>query len=73
MPKGVSCAVDTCTFWEENNKCNAKAIEIQTDYAAILRSMKQEFASELDQIAPEVRHSIDTCCQTYKPKGEDNE
>lgn len=67
MPNGVSCAVDTCTYWEKNNKCTASSIHIQTDYAALIRE-NSEFAAELGDAELPVRHSIDTCCQTYKPK-----
>lgn len=77
MPHGVSCAVNSCTFWEEDNKCNADAIHIQTDYAALLRQARKhqdsEFAAEFEALASDVRHSIDTCCQTYKPKDEADE
>lgn len=67
MPHGVSCAVDACTYWEKNNKCSADFIHIQTDYAALIRQ-DSEFATELGEAVSKVRHSIDTCCQTYKPK-----
>ena len=72
MPNGVSCAVNSCTFWDEGNRCNADSIQIQTDYAALIRQ-NSEFASELGYEIPEVRHSIDTCCQTYRVKDEDDE
>ena len=77
MRNGVSCAVISCTFWDDGDKCNADAIHIQTDYAALLRQARKqqdsEFAAELEAVASTVRHSIDTCCQTYKPKGEKHE
>lgn len=74
MPSGVACAVNSCTYWEENNKCSADFIHIQTDYAALIRKDKDsEFSAEVGEIVPEVRHSIDTCCQTYKPKDEAHE
>lgn len=28
MAKDVVCSVDTCGFWEANNRCGAKSIEV---------------------------------------------
>ncbi|MGO4107307.1 DUF1540 domain-containing protein [Paenibacillus sp. YAF4_2] len=67
MPKGVSCSVSNCTFWEDGNNCNAKAISIDIDQHA---DFNEEFAADdlglyhQDQAS----ESSATCCHTFKPK-----
>ena len=67
----VQCAVSNCVFHAKGNVCGAEKIEIDMDYHASLHNT--EFASEFDynSISEEASQSADTCCKTFKPKGED--
>ncbi len=58
----VSCTVNTCKYWEQNNLCSASHIVIQTDEGggfspdASISSLAETPASSKDE----------TCCQTFK-------
>lgn len=69
MPKGVSCSVANCAFWEEGNNCAANAIQIDVDQHSS-PSFQEEFASD-DlglQHQDHAAQSAATCCYTFKPK-----
>ncbi|URN94300.1 MAG: DUF1540 domain-containing protein [Candidatus Pristimantibacillus lignocellulolyticus] len=70
MPKGVTCSVANCNYWEENNQCGAASIQIEID-AHANRNFMNEFANEL--LSPEhqdsANQSAETCCLTFSPKG----
>ncbi len=61
MPS-VHCTVNTCSYWENGNRCNANNIVIQSDQEggfspnAQLNSLK----------ATPVNGTEETCCQTFK-------
>lgn len=69
MPKGVSCSVSNCTFWDEGNRCGAKEIMIDIDQHAN-KSFDNEFAA--DDLGlyhqDQATESAATCCHTFKPK-----
>jgi len=69
MPKGVSCSVANCTFWEEGNRCAAKEILIDIDQHA-KASLDTEFAA--DDLGlyhqDQATDAAATCCHTFKPK-----
>ncbi|RIX54143.1 DUF1540 domain-containing protein [Paenibacillus nanensis] len=68
MPKGVTCSVSNCTFWEEGNNCAAKEIMIDIDQHS--RGLDTEFAA--DDLGlyhqDQATESAATCCHTFKPK-----
>ncbi|MFF2887749.1 DUF1540 domain-containing protein [Paenibacillus sp. NPDC057967] len=69
MPKGVSCSVANCSFWEEGNNCGAREIMIDIDQHA-KGSFQVEFAG--DELGlfhqDQATESAATCCHTFKPK-----
>lgn len=71
MPKGVSCSVSNCTFWEEGNQCVAKSIAIDIDQHSS-PSFHEEFASDRLGLPHEdvASESAATCCNTFKQKEE---
>ena len=75
MPNGVSCSVSSCTFWENNNRCTADFIHIKTDEE--VESFNEEFSSELTEannvMTEKARDSVETCCQTFRPKDYEDE
>ncbi len=68
MPKGVTCSVANCTFWEEGNNCNADEIKIDIDQHA-KSYFSEEFAG--DELGlyhqDQAEQSAATCCHTFKP------
>lgn len=69
MPKGVACSVSNCTYWEENNKCGASAIQIEIDAHSEM-NFKHEFADESfgEDHKDSAQKSAETCCLTFNPK-----
>lgn len=69
----VKCAVSNCTFHAKGDFCGAEKIEIDMDYHK--NNHNTEFASEFDyqSISEEASHSTNTCCKTFKSKGESKE
>lgn len=68
MPKGVSCSVANCTFWDEGNRCGADEIMIDIDQHS--KGFDTEFAG--DELGlfhqDQATESAATCCHTFKPK-----
>ncbi len=73
MPNGekpvVKCSVSNCTYWGEQNLCQADLIMIDIDKHAN-RSYKAEFAGESFDTEHQdtAASSSATCCHTFKPK-----
>lgn len=69
MPKGVTCSVANCTFWDEGNRCGADEIKIDIDQHS-KGSFDAEFAG--DELGlfhqDQATDSAATCCHTFKPK-----
>ncbi len=60
----VNCTVNTCTYWENGNLCNAKQIVVQNDENGGFppnANLKQLAATPADS-------NDETCCQTFKIK-----
>ncbi|HWI48721.1 MAG TPA: DUF1540 domain-containing protein [Rummeliibacillus sp.] len=66
----VNCTVSDCFFHAEGNICGAERIDVEMNHRSINKDT--EFASDFDFHAnsKEASHSADTCCKTFKPKGE---
>lgn len=61
MPE-VNCTVNTCTYWEQGNLCNAKQIIVQNDQEGGFSPN-----AKLDQLRGTPAQTVDnTCCQTFK-------
>lgn len=60
MPK-LRCSVDSCKFWEKENRCAADEVEVRNDYEVPNMEIG-EIAGSAD-----AQNSAQTCCQTYKP------
>lgn len=73
MPNGdkpiVKCSVSNCTFWGENNFCQAEAIMIDIDQHAT-KHYSAEFAGESfdSDHKDKASTSSTTCCHTFRPK-----
>lgn len=69
MPKGVSCTVANCNFWNEGNNCGAKEIMVEIDQHSGV-NFNEEFAG--DELGffhqDQAKQSKATCCLTFKPK-----
>ena len=65
MPENVSCTVNTCTYWRENNVCAAEKILIAIDEALHRLDEKMEIA-ELE--ATPATQSAQTSCKTFRPR-----
>ncbi|MDF2714665.1 MAG: hypothetical protein K0R28_1590 [Paenibacillus sp.] len=65
----VKCSVSNCSFWGENNNCNADAIMIEIDSHAKAK-FDEEFAGESFDSDHQDRAptSSATCCHTFKQK-----
>lgn len=44
MAKDVLCAVNSCTYWAEENKCNAESIFVAYHSSKSLHSLKKQTA-----------------------------
>lgn len=67
----VKCTVSDCFFHAKGNVCGAEKIEINMDKQNI-KNRESEFASEFLFSPNKAADSADTCCQTFKPKNEEN-
>ncbi|WP_110932142.1 DUF1540 domain-containing protein [Paenibacillus bouchesdurhonensis] len=73
MPNGnkpiVRCSVSNCSYWGEQNYCNADLIMIDIDKHAD-RKYDAEFAGEEfdSEHKDTAASSAATCCHTFKPK-----
>ncbi len=69
MPKGVTCSVSNCHFWEKGNECGAKEIKIDMDQHSG-KWFHAEFSNELADHQHEdiANESSETCCLTFKAK-----
>lgn len=65
MPENVSCTVNTCVYWEEQNICAAEKILITLDRALSEIDSKMEIAKL--EATPATR-SAQTSCQTFRPR-----
>ncbi len=64
MPE-VSCTVNTCKYWENDNLCNASRIVIQSDAGGGFPPSAS--VDKLDKTPAESKD--ETCCQTFRNEG----
>ncbi len=71
----VKCSVDSCVFWENENRCNADAIKIENNMSGdTAADFLTEFAAEpgsgpgrkMKRAAANT--SAKTCCETMRPR-----
>lgn len=65
MPENVSCTVNTCTYWREQNICAAEKILVALDQALAKIDDNMEIA-ELE--ATPATRSAQTSCKTFRPR-----
>lgn len=62
----VKCTVSNCFFHAKGDICGAEKIEINSSN----RDESAEFAADFDRIKEHAAHSTNTCCKTFRAKGE---
>ncbi|MFD3447214.1 DUF1540 domain-containing protein [Microbacteriaceae bacterium 4G12] len=70
MPE-VRCAVSNCSFWGQNNYCQARAIVVQPDAQGFSNLTDESYYNavlEGTQMESAASNSVETCCQTFQPK-----
>ncbi|MBE7104733.1 DUF1540 domain-containing protein [Bacillus cereus] len=70
MPE-VRCSVSNCSFWGQGNFCQASAIVVQPDAQEAAQTENNSYTSATltnETLDSSVTTSVETCCQTFKPK-----
>ncbi|MGE7634977.1 DUF1540 domain-containing protein [Bacillus paramycoides] len=70
MPE-VRCSVSNCSFWGQGNFCQASAIVVQPDAQQADQIENDSYTSATltnETLESSVATSVETCCQTFKPK-----
>ncbi|ACV59205.1 DUF1540 domain-containing protein [Alicyclobacillus acidocaldarius] len=73
MKVDVKCTVANCLFWHEGNECAAPSIMVSVSRRGET-SFREEFGREFAVAEREshARSSMETCCETFKPRHRSN-
>lgn len=65
----IRCAVSNCSFWGQNNFCQANSIIVRPESQSYTSGQELFESSILDgmMIESTVTTSSETCCQTFRP------
>lgn len=68
MPE-IRCAVSNCSFWGQNNYCQANSIIVKPESESYTSGQDLIESSILDgtMVESTVTTSSETCCQTFRP------
>ncbi|KFM99253.1 DUF1540 domain-containing protein [Bacillus clarus] len=70
MPE-VRCSVSNCSFWGQGNFCQASAIVVQPDAQNADETATDSYTNTTltgETLESSVATSVETCCQTFKPR-----
>ncbi len=68
----IHCAVNTCHYWTQGNKCAANEIIVVNDAFGAQQSDHVD-STMAKQISPTPAETcMETCCKTFVPKGSKN-
>ncbi|WP_379970146.1 DUF1540 domain-containing protein [Ectobacillus sp. sgz5001026] len=65
----VRCAVSNCSFWGQNNYCQANSIIVKPESQSYTSEQNLFESSILNgmMIESAITTSSETCCQTFRP------